>query len=119
MGGLAGEVLGSGYKIVNGVERPKAPTPFGNVITNLKRMARMRAWETGQKQLDSRAALVNSITGSLYGNVLVQTWSAVNNWNNSIGADPFSLLNLQNSSGCAQTSASDSLGNSTGWSGCQ
>jgi RHS repeat-associated protein len=121
-GGVIGEAVGLGYKVVNATAAPKAPTPFGNMTNNLKRLAKMRAWEAAQEKMENRAVAYNAVTGALAGNVGIQAWSAWNSRsNNSSGWHEFDRLELefQNRSECARTVAYDSQGNSTGWSGCQ
>jgi len=119
-GGVIGEAVGSGYKIINATGAPKAPTPFGNVANNIKRLEKIAAWKAAQEQIGNRAGAYNAVTGALAGNVGIQSWSAWSNGNsNSLGWNEFDLMQLQNRSGCAQTNAYDDKGGGTGWSGCQ
>ena len=117
-GGVIGETVGMGYKIIDATAAPKAP--FGNVANNIRRLERIAAWKAAQEQIANRASAYNAVTGALAGNAGIPSWSAWSNSNNNVpNWDEFDWLNLQNNSGCAQTGAYDSFGNSTGMSGCQ
>jgi RHS repeat-associated protein len=108
-GGLIGEAIGSGYKVINATSAPKAPTPFGSVGNNLKRLANIRDWQSAQAQVGNRASAFSAVTGALAGNIFIPINSASNN---QMGE--FDSIDLR----CARTYSYDSQGNG-GWSPCQ
>jgi RHS repeat-associated protein len=117
-GGVIGEGVGGLWKAAN-VTKVKAPIPFGYAGQWAKRFGMGLP-----KQAADEAGVTSATLGALFSNVGSQINSGMEsqytpNWNYTPNWDEFDWLNLQNQSGCAQTGAYDSLGNSTGWSGCQ
>jgi hypothetical protein len=119
-GGVIGETVGMGYKVINATAAPKAPAPFGNVANNIRRLERIAAWKAAQEQIGNQASAYNAVTGALAGNVGIQSWSAWNNSNNNVpNWDEFELQDLMNTQGCARTYAYEDNGTWDGMSGCQ
>ena len=117
-GGVIGESVGGAWKMINAKSIPKAPTPFGNVANNIRRLEKIKAWQAGKNQIENQGSAASSVAGSLFSNVAVQSYTGWNS-SNTMGWDEFDLMQLQNRQGCAQTNAYDDKGNGTGWSGCQ
>jgi RHS repeat-associated protein len=121
-GGVLGESVGGAWKVINAKAIPKAPTPFGNVANNIRRLEKINAWRAAQNQIENQSSATSSVLGSLYSNVGVQAYTG---WNSSNiqGWNEFDYLDLVNRSGCART-MTDDTGNPNGQgsievSGCQ